>query len=87
MEEKNKKKIQAIEYCKRRNQRIGKFADSIEKNDLLSMFKASLSFLNKRGKKFNNPSQGGCVCESMRARYTPPTQINSNKINPKHHTE
>lgn len=55
-EEKNKKKIQAIEYCKRRNQRIGKFPDSIEKNDLLSMFKASLSFLNKRGKKFNNPS-------------------------------
>lgn len=55
-EENNKKKMQVVEYYKRRNQRIGKFPDIVEKNDHVSMFKASLSFPNKRGKKFNNPS-------------------------------
>lgn len=63
MEQKNKKKIQAIEYCKRRNQRIGKFPVSVEKNDHLSMFKQAFHFQIK-GER--NPSQGGCV---------PPTQI------------
>jgi len=54
--ENNKKKIQTVVYGKRRNQRIGKLPDSIEKNVHLSMFKASLSFPNKRRKKFNKPS-------------------------------